>query len=72
MKAGVETLQLYSCSSGHAIFVFLTDAISDFPRFFGFLVLFVFFFRAIIPLPQQNKPEGAERGKATAVAACKF
>lgn len=70
VKATVEKLQLYSCSPGHAIFVFLIDAISGFPRFFGFFC-FVYF-RAIIPLLQQNKPEGAETGKATAVAACYF
>lgn len=70
VKATVEKLQLYSCSPGHAIFVFLIDAISGFPRVFGFFC-FVYF-RAIIPLLQQNKPEGAETGKATAVAACYF
>lgn len=50
MKASVERLELYSCFPGHAIFLFLIDAISDFPRFFGiFFVLFVFFSELLCP-----------------------
>lgn len=69
MERSVERLQLCSCAPGQcADFVFLIDVISGFSRcFVG--SSFCFLSRAITPLLQHDKQEGAETGKATAVAA---
>lgn len=51
MKASVERLQLCSYSpEQHAVFVFLIDAVSGFPRFFVVFV-FVFFPEPLPPSP---------------------